>query len=48
MASIDLRLFAEVYNVEEEEYLERMDSLLRMFDLKEKQDTNAVIFGSGR
>ena len=34
----NIRLSAEAYGVPEAEWRERMDSLLRMFDLKERQD----------
>lgn len=43
----NVRLFAEAYGVEEKDYHERMDSLLRMFDLKEKQDKNALFLSKG-
>jgi ABC-type multidrug transport system ATPase subunit len=43
----NVRLFAEAYGVEEPVYRERQDALLRMFDLKEKQDTNARSLSKG-
>lgn len=43
----NIRLFAEAYGVEEAEYHRRMDSLLRMFDLKEKQDRNVLTLSPG-
>lgn len=43
----NIRLFAEAYCVEEPVYHERQDALLRMFDLKEKQDTSAQSLSKG-
>jgi len=43
----NIRIFAEAYGIEEAEYLRRMDSLLRMFDLKDKQDKNASLLSRG-
>ena len=43
----NVRLFAEAYGVDEPVYRERQDALLRMFDLKEKQDTNARSLSKG-
>lgn len=43
----NVRLFAEAYGVDESVYRERQDALLRMFDLKEKQDTNARSLSKG-
>jgi len=43
----NIRLFAEAYRVEDADYHARMDSLLRMFDLKEKQDRNVVTLSPG-
>jgi ABC-2 type transport system ATP-binding protein len=43
----NVRLFAEAYRVEEPVYRERQDALLRMFDLKEKQDASAVGLSKG-
>ena len=37
----------EAYGVEEAEYHERMDSLLRMFDLKDRQDRNTLRLSKG-
>ncbi len=43
----NVRLFAEAYGVEDAEFHRRMDSLLRMFDLKEKQDRNVLTLSPG-
>jgi ABC-type multidrug transport system ATPase subunit len=43
----NIRIFAEAYGVEPAEYRRRMDSLLRMFDLKDKQDKNALMLSKG-
>ena len=43
----NIRIFADAYGVEPADYHARMDSLLRMFDLKEKQDTNARSLSKG-
>jgi ABC-type multidrug transport system ATPase subunit len=43
----NLRLFAEAYGVDEKTYCERTDALLRMFDLKERQNTNSSSLSKG-
>ncbi|NQT89373.1 ABC transporter ATP-binding protein, partial [bacterium] len=43
----NIRIFAEAYGVEPDDWLARMDSLLRMFDLKERQDRNARSLSKG-
>jgi len=43
----NIRVFAEAYGVEPAEFRERMDSLLRMFDLKDRQDVNALRLSKG-
>jgi len=43
----NLRVFAEAYGVGETDYRERMDSLLRMFDLKERQDSGVSSLSKG-
>jgi ABC-2 type transport system ATP-binding protein len=42
-----IRIFAESYNISEELYRERMDSLLRMFGLKERQDKMLAMLSKG-
>jgi ABC-type multidrug transport system ATPase subunit len=43
----NVRLFAEAYGVDEPVYRERQDALLRMFDLKDKQDTGGRWLSKG-
>ena len=43
----NLRIIADAYNVDENVFYERMDSLLRMFDLKEKQDVSGASLSKG-
>jgi ABC-2 type transport system ATP-binding protein len=43
----NIRIFAEAYGVEPEDYHARMDSLLRMFDLKERQDRSVRSLSKG-
>jgi ABC-2 type transport system ATP-binding protein len=43
----NMRVFAETYRVEEDGFHERMDALLRMFDLKDKQDASAGQLSKG-